>query len=161
LFVFIRFYVFDWHTLNTDLLGFFLNFLIAFLTSDWIKLTEMLCQFLILPKKKKEKKKRTVLFKTHSHDIFCLQIKFNLRYWLVARISSEISCISHLIFSFHAQSKEFCFCCWYFITLYMYIYTTSSYRHPHKHKLYRYMLPWINLCLNVYLNIYNVWCVLL
>ena len=39
-FVFIRFYVFDWHTLNTDLPVFFLNFLIAFLASDWVKLTK-------------------------------------------------------------------------------------------------------------------------
>ena len=39
-FVFIRFYVFDWHTFNTDLHVFFYYFLIAFLASDWVKLTE-------------------------------------------------------------------------------------------------------------------------
>jgi hypothetical protein len=92
-----------------------------------------------------------------SRLVFCSQIKLNLRYWLVAGISSEISCISHLIFGFYAQSKEFRFySCWDFIALY--IYATSSYR---KHKLYKYMLPWINLWLSTYWNIYNVWCVLL
>ena len=39
-FVFIRFYVFDWHTFNTDLHVVFFYFLIAFLASDWVKLTK-------------------------------------------------------------------------------------------------------------------------